>query len=366
MLQLLENYGTYHRQDAMFQMKDGGKCYFRTATDPDSIVGITNVRFIYGDEAGLYSLYFWQNIQARAAFKNAQILLTTSPYSLNWVYKDLIRPKMKDKGARPDVDYIRARSIDNPFFSRPYYERMKETMDPRRFGSLFGGDWNKNEGLVYMDFDEDLNSITPFALPAGTRFYCGVDWGHSHPFVIILIAITPDGNRYQITERVKTGLTILDMIALSKQLRQYWPIEMFFCDPSQPGHIVEFNRAGIPACAANNNVKIGISMTYEMIKTRRYKIFRGDNLHTIDSIEGYHYKSQDDDIDSNKDLKEHDPVKQDDDCVDALRYVILATYDGYHRKMPEIISRLETTEVKDIYQRAKDVFESKMDRFEEW
>lgn len=365
-LKHMEQFGEYHRQDAVFVSKELGRCYFRTATDPDSIVGLTDVYAIYGDEAGLYSLYFFENIQARAAFRKAQILLTTSPYSLNWIWKDLIRPKLKDPTARPDVDYIKARSIDNPHFPKDYWERMKATMDPRRFSSMFGGDFNKNQGLVYMDFDEDLNSITPFALPPATKFYCGVDFGHTHPFVAILIAITPDGNRYQLTERYKTGLTVLDMIAVLKQLKQYYPIEMFFCDPSQPGHIEEFNRAGLTSCGANNNVQVGISLVYELIKTRRYKIFRGDNKYTIDSLEVYHYKSEIDDIDSDTDLKERNPIKQDDDCADALRYVLVGTYDGYHRKIPQVINHLDLKEKKDIYQRARDVFEPPDERYESW
>ena len=36
------------------QIYGGGKVWCRTGTDPDSIVGITNVRAIWGDEAGLF------------------------------------------------------------------------------------------------------------------------------------------------------------------------------------------------------------------------------------------------------------------------------------------------------------------------
>lgn len=44
-----------------FRMHGGGTCWFRTETDPDSIVGIPRVRHIWGDEAGKYRLYFWEN-----------------------------------------------------------------------------------------------------------------------------------------------------------------------------------------------------------------------------------------------------------------------------------------------------------------
>lgn len=363
---LLSDIAEYHRQDSVFELRNGALIYIRTATDPDSIVGITNVRFVYGDEAGLYSLYFWENIQARAAFKKAQILLTTSPYTLNWVYKDLIRPNLNGKNGRPDVDYIKARSIDNPHFPRDYYERMRQTMDERRFSSMFGGEWNRNEGLVYDCFDEDANSVTPFILPKETRYYAGVDFGHTNPFAVAVLAITPTGERCQLTEVYKTGLTLLDMIGVCKRLKQYYPIEMFYCDPSQPGYIEEFNRAGLIATGANNDIQLGISLLYEMVKSRRYRLFRGDNKYTIDELETYHYPSPDE-IKPDKDVNDRIPVAQDNHLMDALRYVNIATYTGMHRQPPKVISRFDDEGKRNltIDERRARVFEGPSERYEE-
>lgn len=341
-LRYMDGYGTYHRQDSVFEMHGGGRCYFRTGTDPDSIVGITNVRAIYGDEAGLYSLYFWENIQARAAFKAAPILLTTSPYTLNWVYKDIIREKQRRNDARPDVLYLKARSIDNPYFPRDYYERMKKTMEPSRFNAMFGGEWNKMEGLVYKCFDEDANLINPFQLPPGTKYVAGVDFGTTAPFVIVVRAITPNGEHFQITETYRTGLGITDMIGLIKQMLQAYPIKIFYCDPSAAGYILEINRAingtGASAVPADNDLKIGIDLHYALIASRRYKLFRGDNKHTIDEYDTYHYPSEQE-IKADNDIVDNEPVKQNDHAMDANRYVTLATYTGEHRKAPQVVSQ---------------------------
>lgn len=366
-LKVMDGLGKYHKQDSIFEFNGGALCYLRTATDPDSIVGITNVYAIWGDEAGLYGLYLWENMQARAAFKKAQILLTTSPYTLNWIYKDLIRPKLKDHKARADVEYLRARSIDNPYFPKEYYERMRDTMDDRRFRAMFGGNFEKMEGLVYDCFDEDLNSITPFDLPKGTRYYAGVDWGTTAPFVIVLLAITPTGERYQVLERYKTGLTILDMIAVAKQLKQYYPIEMFWADPSAPGYIEEFSRSGLPCAAAKNDIMPGIGLVYELVKTRRYKLFRGDNRFTIDEMETYHFPSDKDEIKADTAIKDTVPVKQGDHAMDALRYCVVSTYDGYHRKNPEVHNYFDEDKRKpDIYERARRVYEPITQNFEEF
>lgn len=366
-LRFMDGYGTYHRQDSVFELDGGGLCYFRTGTDPDSIVGITDIYAIYGDEAGLYSLYFWENIQARAAFRSAPILLTTSPYTLNWVYKDIIRPKSKDKDARPDIEYIKARSIDNPLFPKDYYERMRLTMDERRFRAMFGGDWEKMDGLVYDIFDEQEHSVTPFNLPIGTQIYAGVDWGTTAPFAVAVIAMTPDGNYYQITEIYKQGLTILDMIQVVKQLLLRYPIKCFYADPSEPGYIEEFCRAGITTVAANNDVKLGISLVYELLKSKRFHLFRGDNRYTIDEFETYHYPSPDEEITADKDTKDRAPVKQSDHILDAIRYCLAAIFKGLHRKPPEVINYLDDKKKLDIYERMRRIrTPSDSGSFESW
>jgi len=70
-LRVMEGLGHYNKSDNEFTTHWGTHVFLRTSTDPDSIVGIPRVRAIWGDEAGLYSLYFWENIEGRAAPMNA-------------------------------------------------------------------------------------------------------------------------------------------------------------------------------------------------------------------------------------------------------------------------------------------------------
>lgn len=333
-LRIMEGFGTYSRADATFKMSGGGTCYFRTATDPDSIVGITNIRHIWLDEAGLFSLYAWENVLARAAFRKATIVLTTSPYSLNWIFKEMIRPRMRDKKARPDVDLVQARSDENPYFPKEEYEARKKTMSPRRFNMMFGGQWDKAEGLVYDCFDEQENICDPFDLPSGTRIVAGVDWGYTNPFVILVRAITPQGMHYQISEFYRTQLTIDQKVEAGRRLKSVYGIEMFYCDPANPDDIESFNRAKLPAIGADNSLQ-GIDRHYELIKTRRYKLFRGSSPHTEDELSLYHWAIPED-VSSDKDMKERGPVKQDEHCLDAARYTTVMTYLANKRLIPVV------------------------------
>jgi hypothetical protein len=139
-LRLMDGYGRHNKKEDLFEMTHGGRCYFRTETDPDSIVGIPRVRHIWGDEAGKYRLYFWENIQARADSLGCTIDLTTSPYALNWIYKDLIKPQRA--GKRPDITFIQAASWENPYHSLhdPKARELKRaTMNIQRYNMIYGG-----------------------------------------------------------------------------------------------------------------------------------------------------------------------------------------------------------------------------------
>lgn len=345
--QIMDGRYHYNKKDEVFEIYGGGSIYLRTGTDPDSIVGITNVRGIWCDEAGLYSLYFWENIQGRASFKEAPIILTSSPYALNWCYKEIILPITRDPHCRPDVELVQARSDENPYFPKAEYESKKKTMDPRRFNMMYGGGWEKMQGLVYDCFSSEENVCSPSSLPAGTKFIAGVDWGYTHPFVIIVRGITPSGNHYQVAEFYKTNMSLEKMKEAAAQKKSTWGIEKFICGPDRPENIAAFCSAGLPAVAADNIVQKGIDAHYTLIETRRYKIFEGTSPHTMDEYEKYHWPSPEE-LEPDQDSKQRNPVKQDDDCMDANRYISIAyPHENAAKRPPKTPEQKKQMEIQE-------------------
>lgn len=337
-LNYMQGYGRHRQADAEFLLNSGGIVYFRTLTDPDSMVGIPRTRAFWLDEAGKATLYAWENIQARAASVGALGLLTTSPYSRNWLYKDYMKPHLLGK-QKEDTHIIRAASWENPYHSfhdPEKREKSRRQMDPRRFDMLYGGEWGQMTGLVYDCFDDEENVIDPFELPAGTKFYGGIDWGFNpDPFVLKIRAITPEGRHYSINEFYKTGMAPTDIVELCKQKQHIYGVKFFYCDPSQPGYIEELNRNKITAIAANNDISQGIGRHYELMKSRRYKCFRGSNQHTIDEYETYHYPEPED-LGPDDNSKETKPVDQNNHCMDAERYISMMTYSSHIRRQPHV------------------------------
>ena len=321
LLRFLNGYGEYSKSDALFKLYHGGTIYFRTGTDPDSVVGITNVRGIWGDEAGLFSLYFWENLQMRASFRDAPLLLTTTPYTFNWLYKDVVRPTLR--GQRNDTKLISASSIENPYFPKDEYYRRKEVMDPRRFNMMYNANWERMEGLVYDCWDEEEMLIDPIVLPTGTKYYAGIDWGYTDPFVCVVHAVTPNGDRFQVNEFYKTGMALSDQIELCKSKQALYGISKFYCDPSQPGSIDEFNRSGISAEPAENDIKVGVDRVYRELRGGTFKIFRPAK-YTVDEIEMYHYPELKD-LKPDQASKDDPPVDQHNHVMDAIRYNVIMT-----------------------------------------
>lgn len=337
-LSIMRGCGEYKEGKAEFHMYGGGICYMRTGQDPDSVVGMTNVRHIWGDEAGKYSKYFGENLLGRAAFSQCPVDFTTSPYALNWIYKDIILPALR--GKRDDVELVQAASIENPFFPKEEYYAKEKTTDPRRFRMMYGGNWERMAGLVYECFSDQENMAKPFSLPPASIIVGGIDWGHTHPFVLLIHGITQDGEHYQISEFFKTGLIMDDIENLCVQKARTIGLSRIFCGPDKPENIEALNRAfarekvKCVALPAENAVKFGIDKTIEMLRSRKLKFFEGSSPHTIDQLETYHWPEPED-LQPDQDDKEPNPVKQNDDAVDALRYLCVMTYKGV-RHLPPI------------------------------
>ncbi len=353
-LQIMADAGDFSKSDMALRIHGGGTVYMRSSTDPDSVVGITNIRAIWGDEAGLFTLYFSENLAARAAFKTAQTLYTTSPYTLNWLYRQIIQPKMRDKTARPDVTLIQAASWQNPFFPKDVIERNRLTMDPKRFNAMFGGQWERMSGLVYDCFDEVENQCDPFPLPPGTKIVGGIDWGFSDPFVFQLRAITPNGHQFQIQEFYKSGLTIMDIENVLIRLCQVHDVGAIYCGPDQPGHMEHLNRAFHKAhlkahcMGADNSIRTGIDRHYELLKTRKLKLWRGCNPYSLDEISVFHYPNPED-LKPDQNSKDALPVKQQDHAMDCSRYISTSIYLGQDKRPPFVPNEISKNE--DQYKR---------------
>ena len=325
-LETFQGLGKWRSSDSIFEMHTGQPIYVRTMHDVNTIEGITRCRWLWGDEAGQYKSMAWDNMQGRAAPMQAPIFLTTTPYALNWLYKDVYKPWRQ--GRAKDCHFVQFRSVDNPFFPKAEFDRLKEIMDPRVFAMHFEGQFQKMAGLVFMDFDESLNMIDPNEVWKNKQqwYVCaGIDWGYTNPFCITVRAIhRSEPKDWQIAEFYQSYLTPTDKVTIAKQFQAQYGIEHFWCDNEEPASIEEFNRAGLKASGAPKypgSLKDNIEGHAELIRSRVHKVFRGKCKKTEEEYETYHFPEEDGDEENS----DENPVDANNHSMTANMYVTQCT-----------------------------------------
>lgn len=346
-LELFNGYGKYNKTDQIFEMNGKRRIYLRSMHEPDSIEGMTNVYGIWPDELGKCSLKAWTNIEGRSAFKMCQIFGTTTPYALNWLWKDIYKPWTQ--GKRDDVDFIQFPSIDNPYFPKAEYERQKRLLDPRVFAMKYEGKFERMAGLVYPDLDDVLNIEDAFAPNPRDYLICaGIDFGYTNPFAVSVRALHRKQPRdYQIGEFYKSGMLLDDMTAILRKMQSRIGVEIFYADSEDPRTIADLRARGINIHAATKgpgSVKNGIAAHGELIRTREYKYFRGKCPHTEDEYATYHYP-EDKGEESNQD---ENPVKANDHLMNANMYCTVMTKEFRRNRAVNAATPVAKTDLEDL------------------
>ena len=307
----------FKKGDGVIEIPNRGKVYIRSTDNPNVIEGMT-LRWIWADEAGQMKLDAWINFQGRLSILEGELFITTTPYTLNWLYTDLYQ---KAKDNVQDYKVVQFRSKDNPYFPDEEYDRVKGTMDSRTFRRRYDGLFENMEGLVYQDFVPNMHTKNPEPQLKMKEFICGIDWGYNHPTAIIVIGVDSDGGYWIVDEYYKSGKTTAELIEKMNFFKDKYKIRFWYADPAEPDRIEEMRRSGLNSREVNKSkgsVRIGIDKLSELFKTNRLHIGH-KCIHVLDEISTYHYPDPDSD-------KREDPVKENDDAMDAIRYAIM-TYD---------------------------------------
>ena len=302
-------WGTFNKAESVFRTKNGMTFFLRSGEHPESIEGIT-AKAIWADEASLMKADAWLMMQGRVSRTQGRILCTFTPIALNWIYKELEKDKARVlRGDPSDIEFIQFRSVDSPYFPKEEFERARRMLTPTQFQLRYEGIFGKAEGLIYSDFCK-YNIVDDFAIPRDWTKAGGIDWGYNNPFVAREGALSPDDVLYIYKERYKNR-------CLLKEHAEYLNPEItYFADPSGKQEIEEMIALGFDVQSANNDVNLGIQKVNERIRPTtddkrsiRSKVFRSC-VNVINEKSLYRY-----------DKDKERPVKEDDHCMDAERYL---------------------------------------------
>lgn len=232
---------------------------------------------------------------------------------------------------KPDTDWksFHFTSYDNPFLQTEEILKMKDTYPSDRFAQECLGEFKKKEGLVYKEFNRTNCVIDKLPEDFEIRDTLGgVDWGHTHPCAVITIVKDYAGNFVITDEYYKTGRTESEIVdkVVSLCYNKVYP------DPENASGIEELRRYGVNIREVNKSrgsVVSGISKVQELFKQGRLKVLSKCS-NVIREFESYSYpEDKSGDIDEN-------PEKENDDAMDAIRYVLMSNMDDNQSNAPKV------------------------------
>jgi phage terminase large subunit len=289
--------------------------FIRSAEEPYSLEGIT-ADWVWGDEAGKFSLLVWTILRSRTAIKQGKILFTTTPYNMGWLYRDFFIPARDKKD--PDLSVITWASIDSPYFSKEFFNKEKGRLRAEEFNRRYLGEFTRMEGLVYQL--HQWHVVKPFEGLRSDITLGGIDWGWTNPAALIVIKYF-DGKWYVVDEWYKTGKTTKEIAESAISLQNKWGVNRWYADSANPEKIVEAGTGTglyiIPYDKGKNALQAGISYIQQEINEGRFFIF-DTCKNTLNEFETYHYPE----MDSAQQPKMDTPVPEDNHLMDCARYAI--------------------------------------------
>lgn len=160
-----------------------------------------------------------------------------------------------------------SRHADNPTLTQEYLERLRG-LSGVRYKRLYQGIWCAAEGIVYEDWDPAVHLLSKYE-PTRFKFYvAGKDWGFRDPGITQVWGVDGDGRMVCVAEIYMTGKTIDWWLEQDKRLDSKYPITAWIADPSEPGYIEQYRRAGFPVIEANNDIMMGLRVVEQRLKKR--------------------------------------------------------------------------------------------------
>lgn len=264
----------------------------------------------YINEATVSNEEVFDEIKSRCSGDGARILLDTNPADpAHWLKRDYI-----DKADGKTIVQFSWKLDDNTFLSDRYRANIKASTPSGMFYDRdINGAWVSADGMVYPDFDQEVHYVSMADVPLDkiVRWFVGVDFGWEHYGSFVLIGKTDDGVYYLVKEWAAQHRHIDQWVEIGLQIKENLGNINFYCDSARPEYIQKMRVAGLRALNARKEVMSGISEVASLYKQKRLFIVKENAPRFQEEIYGYVWKEGAD-----------DPVKENDDTQDAIRYGI--------------------------------------------
>lgn len=299
----------------------------------DLVQGFTAAGFFF-DEVALMPESFVNQAVARCSVDGAKMWFNCNPdgpfhwFKVGWI------DKLEEKNAL----HIHFNIEDNPSLSPKVIARYKRMFAGIFYDRFINGLWVLAEGVIYSMFRKEM---VIDSLPPGvkiTQQWIGVDYGQANATVFLLIGLGSDNKIYIMKEYYHSGRAN----PIQKSPRGYskdyfkfkqacgtdgYPVnhKYTYIDPSAKGFIRQLHEDGERKIRnANNTVRMrgtsvdelaGIELVSSLIEADMIRVL-SECTYTVGEFSSYRWDPK-----AQEERGEDKPIKQNDHCMDALRYV---------------------------------------------
>ena len=314
LIELTNKYGIEFKFDKYNSFNLFGVQVVQTGHSKVSGIGAIRGMTAYGayiNEASLAHEEVFDEIKSRCSGSGARIIVDTNPdHPEHWLLKDYIENKEPKAG----ILEFSFQLDDNTFLNERYKESIKASTPSGMFYERnINGQWVSGDGVVYSDFDLELNTITEEELNdiPMKEYFAGVDWGYEHYGSIIVIGRSIKGDFYLIEEHAHQFKFIDDWVEIAKGIVERYGNINFYCDTARPEYVTEFRKHRLRAINADKSVMSGIENVAKLFKQRKLKVVYEQMDRFKQEIYKYVWHPT-----------KGEPIKEFDDVMDSLRYAI--------------------------------------------
>lgn len=276
----------------------------------------------YCDEMSLYPESIIDMIDTRLSCPHSMGFASMNPSHPTHKIKQWI-----DRAEQGDPNYYSLHFTldDNPFVDDSYKQRIRDSLSGLFYKRNYLGLWCLAEGAIFDFFDTKIHVVSK--PPRAAEYWvAGIDYGTANNFSCMLMGVST--GRYTQTGicrwfekeyvwnskkmgRQKTNSEYADDVV---NFLEPYGVRSIYIDPSAASFRLELQRRGLHVVDADNDVLNGLTfMCSEMRKGNLYVC--KDCPVLIKELEGYVW-------DTTAAKKGEDkPLKQNDHCIDAGRYV---------------------------------------------
>lgn len=321
MLQILAAKGIayrYHRSQHYIEI--GRNTYYcfgaNNEASQDVLQGLTAAGALL-DEVALFPQSFVEQAIGRCSVEGAKLWLNCNPES---PYHH-IKVEYIDKAREKRILHLHFELDDNLTLSRQVKERYKRLFTGLWYKRFILGLWVLAEGAIYDMWDDDVHTVD--VIPARfDRYLLGVDYGTSNPTAFLLIGqvglklYVIDEYYFDSTQAGRQKTDAEYSRDLQRFIEGRRP-EAIIVDPSAASFIAQLRKDGVAGIRhADNEVLNGIRNVASFLSGKRLFVYRKKCPNLLKEFASYVW-------DPKAQKKGEDkPVKANDHCLDALRYVI--------------------------------------------